>query len=269
MSFLEQLINTTPVYKYDSDSSQSYSVNSDDILKLKSHTADIVETILEVLHGDDPEVNKMRLIKTLHNAGLRDFYHISDQDLYNYISLNRYHIHQFLHRLHGKRCLSIIHEDLDKLSLIEQNPEHHAEGNAFVHTALVCYHVDMLSYKTPTDVYVERIIASLFHDIGKIYTHSVNETGIHHYGHEKVSTEIVSHFCSQLEIPSERIVFMVSNHMRVQNILKMKSNKVKELTDSPYWEDLRCLALADYYGAECKNSNRTDYIKALENDYGR
>jgi len=203
----------------------------------------------------------------LTQRGLKSFYVSSFPELTRYILSNRNHIYPFLQYMRQKKCLPLIHKDLELLTTIEQNPVYHAEGDAFEHTALVCYHMDKMSSEVSDDVYVERMIASLFHDIGKVYTHTVNKTGIHHYGHEAVSTDIAKKFCEQLAIPSKRILFMISNHMRIQQILVIKKSKVKTLKESVYYEDLKCLALSDYYGAQCEKSNRT-YVEALEKNYG-
>lgn len=77
--------------------------------------------------------------------------------------------------------------------------------------------LEVLSKTQP--VLLQRLMG-LFHDIGKTTTRSVTPTGVHFYGHEKSSSDIVDGVMRRLKYPIEMIDAVkkgVSNHMRLKH----------------------------------------------------
>jgi len=92
-------------------------------------------------------------------------------------------------------------------------------------------------------------LAILFHDVGKLETHSVGDDGMHRYlGHASKAEDLIKKIASRLKIDNktrDAMLFAAINHMKFHNILDMKPQKVLKLMDSPYWDVLVQTAKAD------------------------
>ena len=98
-----------------------------------------------------------------------------------------------------------------------QNEKWHPEGNTLKHIIIV---LKRAYHHYPNDP--NMIIASLFHDLGKMDTHNINpKTGKPTaYGHEKESVIYVEKFKDWIEsfegTDVEEIKYIVKNHMKVK-----------------------------------------------------
>jgi len=142
-----------------------------------------------------------------------------------------------------------IQEIIELLKEIEQNPEHHPEGCVYNHEKIVVNRA--IKYGD-----IDIIIAALFHDLGKAFTTKMSEKG--HwtsYGHEQKSSDIVQRYKKWIEEQGANydiVYFIVSNHMRIHFIDKMKPSKVKALKSHPYFPKLEIFSKMDEMIGEYK-----------------
>ena len=87
-----------------------------------------------------------------------------------------------------------IFPEINELTEIPQKPDHHPEGNVFIHTMLVI--------KYASEVYDDPLItfAGLMHDLGKYP--SYKEFGTAH-GHEEAGLQPINDFCEKYTVPNE------------------------------------------------------------------
>ena len=163
-----------------------------------------------------------------------------------------------------------------KLKTIEQSPEWHAEGNAWIHTKQVVEKaIEMAERNELISLSAEiLIISALFHDIGKINTTFTDKDGkIHSYGHEKESDKITRKLLWDENIAfREGICSCVRLHMECHNLKRMKQfNAFKKRID--YLKDnalefrlLSYLHYCDVYGSnyeynlKCKDLDNADML---------
>jgi putative nucleotidyltransferase with HDIG domain len=113
----------------------------------------------------------------------------------------------------------VIEEFNDAIGMTQN--EHHVE-DVFGHT------MSVLS-KTPPDLKT-RLIA-LFHDIGKTVTKSVTpEGGVHFYGHEDASADIVRKVMTRLKYPND-LIDAVANGVKYHMALKHGEDDTSNLSD--------------------------------------
>ena len=127
---------------------------------------------------------------------------------------------------HGLRFLRMsdwlgLYPELFNLQGVEQCPDHHPEGNAWVHTLCVVEAMHLLCEReriTDEDRVV-LMFAALLHDVGKVGTTEFNEGKGHitSYGHDQAGGPLAASFLGSIGAPKaiiERVVPLVMNHMR-------------------------------------------------------
>jgi poly(A) polymerase len=114
---------------------------------------------------------------------------------------------------------------IDMYSAIDQDSEHHPEGNLFNHV------IEMFknnNYTTKAFVW-----SILLHDIGKLETKSVDDKGIiHFYKHEVTGLTNAKDILKQFKfsnIETKTILNLIKNHMKFFNVFNMKTSKLKKL----------------------------------------
>ena len=158
---------------------------------------------------------------------------------------------------------------------VQQNPEHHPEGDVFEHTMLVvdCAAALRDQAKWP----LAFMIAALFHDLGKVVATEVQPDGrITSYGHEVKGLELCEKQMRRLTGQVKLIEYvrnMMWLHMR-PNILahaKSRKKKTRQLFDlSVCPEDLILLSRADASGKldmPYRDSNEAFLRERLEDYY--
>lgn len=155
---------------------------------------------------------------------------------------------------------------------VQQSPEWHAEGNAWIHTKQVTEKaLDFANNDRTCAIDAEIIILSaLFHDIGKSKATFVGEDGkIHSYGHEKFSDKITRKILWDEQIAiRESICNCVRLHMECHNLKKIKKfSAFKKKVGNIQKCSLKLNALAflhycDVYGS---NYDFTAKVKDIEN----
>ena len=106
----------------------------------------------------------------------------------------------------------------------DQRRDKHPEGNVLKHTIIVTRR----ALKTGD---VDLALAAIFHDIGKGSTAGVHPKKGHipHFGHEKVSAEMVKKHSKWIESVMggnpEDVLYIVTNHMRMKVLGDMRPAK--------------------------------------------
>lgn len=150
------------------------------------------------------------------------------------------------------------------LKEIEQSPEWHAEGNAWIHTKQVVNRaIELAREEKMLSLNAEILIMSaLFHDIGKANTTFTDKDGkIHSYGHEKLSDKIARKLLWNENVAiREEICNCVKLHMECHNLKKMKQfnafkKRVNYLKDNALkFELLSRLHYCDVYGSNYESN---------------
>lgn len=125
---------------------------------------------------------------------------------------------------------------------VEQPPEYHPEGDVFVHTLLALEHVDRVANPSPA-----LALGVLLHDVGKPPTQTF-EDRIRFNRHEKVGAEMARRICQRLRLPrrlTERVEWLVEQHMRVARIPEMRESKRIRFVREPGFPELLELARID------------------------
>lgn len=138
-----------------------------------------------------------------------------------------------------------------KLKECEQNPKWHSEGNAAIHTRMVCNEALKMAFSWETDWQKEVFLtAALFHDIGKGVTTNIGRDGQwHSYNHETEGEKITRWLLWDEETPKrEAVCSLVRWHMEPLNVLKCKDrleriNKLAHIV--PSWQLLANLKICD------------------------
>ena len=112
-------------------------------------------------------------------------------------------------------------KEFDALKHAEQSPRWHKEGNAFIHTQMVCNEAVKVAstIEDPKDRLVF-LASALFHDIGKGVTTKIGKDGNwHSYGHEFEGEKMTRLLLWREDIETrERICALVRDHMEIEFI---------------------------------------------------
>jgi len=132
------------------------------------------------------------------------------------------------------------------LENFDQRRDKHPEGNVLNHTIAVFNRL-----RKHNDIGL--LLAAVFHDIGKDSTASTHPTKGHitHYGHEKVSADLVIWYADLIEefgCSVDRVQTIKKNHMRIKCIDKMRPSKQSKMREMDYFNDLVLFNAADKGG---------------------
>lgn len=124
-------------------------------------------------------------------------------------------------------------EIVEKLKVTEQNPIYHSEGNAYVHTKNV--------FNQAKKYGKDFAIAAIFHDLGKIDTHTIDEFGkIHHYKHEEKSMDYLDKYLYLFPYENKDLIYeIVRQHMRIDKLPEMKLSKQKTFKENPFFKQIQ------------------------------
>lgn len=148
--------------------------------------------------------------------------------------------------LHETGLLAHVLPDVYALRGVEQSPEHHPEGDVFVHTSLLFEH---LGRPSPTLAF-----AALLHDVGKPSTFVRGPDRIRFPLHARVGAEMADKICRDLRFSNEareQIVALVANHMRFIDVRRMKPATLKRFLRMERFDEHLALHRAD-----CLSSHR-------------
>lgn len=109
--------------------------------------------------------------------------------------------------------------ELDSLQDIEQNPEYHPEGDAWIHTCLATQAAADIAARERLSCLETSylVMAALCHDLGKVSTTTLNKKGqISSPGHDKVGARLAEKFLAGIganPLFAETVSSLVSEHM--------------------------------------------------------
>lgn len=110
-----------------------------------------------------------------------------------------------------------------------QSPEHHPEGDVWVHTRLLLTHL-----KNPSPVLA---FSALLHDVGKPRTSRTEPSGrIRFFGHEGVGARMAEEILRRLRFSNEEVeavVACIANHMAFKDAPQMRISTLKRLLARP------------------------------------
>lgn len=143
--------------------------------------------------------------------------------------------------LDASGLLAQVLPEVAALKGVEQSPEHHPEGDVFVHTLLALEHVEP---RTPVACW-----AALLHDIGKPATAEVRPDGrIGFFGHEKLGAEMAEAICRRLRFSNDdtrRITEIVARHMRFINARQWRTATMRRFLSADTIEEDLAVHRAD------------------------
>lgn len=126
---------------------------------------------------------------------------------------------------------------------VDQRPDYHPEITVYNHIKKVTER----ALRHGNDIL---IVSAIFHDLGKMYTTKMSDKG--HWtspGHEAVSVRILDNSKKWVDdnYPGifDIVRFIVGNHMRIQQMDKMRKQKQDELKNSPYFDLLKTFSMMD------------------------
>lgn len=171
---------------------------------------------------------------------------------------------------HGRRAFELLEETgllgsvLPEVSLmkgVEQPPEFHPEGDVFNHTLLCLEYLPEAASSTLA-------MAVLLHDAGKPGTQTF-EDRIRFNWHEKAGARIAEQICRRLRMSTrdtERVVWLVENHMRLKDFSRMREHRRRRFVREPGFGELLALcridALASHKDTALVNEAET-YVHTL------
>jgi len=130
--------------------------------------------------------------------------------------------------------------ELTELKYVNQDKDHHPEGNAFWHT-LNC----LKCIKKPDK---NLMMATLLHDTGKAKTQTIKRNHKafpdHSIASKLITKDVLKRFYFRKEDIDE-VLFLVENHMMLCSYKKLPENILKRLFSSPYFQNLLELYRAD------------------------
>lgn len=134
--------------------------------------------------------------------------------------------------LHESGLLKEILPEIEQMIGVGQSPEHHPEGDVFVHTMLL-----LEKLRQPSK---ELALGALFHDVGKPGTYGVKEDGkITFYEHEHLGARMTEDILKRLRFSNQEIDIVVScvqNHMKFGHVQQMRSGKLKQFMSRDHFD---------------------------------
>lgn len=187
-----------------------------------------------------------------------------------------------------KTLLGLLLRDMSK---IQQNPEHHAEGDVYCHTKCVCEELIKLpDYRESSEEdKVVLFLSALLHDIGKIKCTKIEDGKIVAPGHASKSALMAREIlwrdfglCGSEEKQQlrESICFLIKYHSFSPHIIKEKNPEYKifrvasagRLAKGFNLKKLCILSDADVLGRECYDKEdyleRNEYCKMIAEELG-
>ncbi len=160
--------------------------------------------------------------------------------------------------------LRIVLPEVAALEGVEQQPEHHPEGDVFIHTMRM---LERMCHPTK-----ELAWSVLLHDVGKKATFAVGRDGkIHFYGHEKTGAEMSVAILKRLKCPAALISAVercVAGHMRFAFVDRMKRSTWLKMIAAPTFPtemELNRIDCASCHGKMDGYLQMLDRWTALEN----
>lgn len=139
---------------------------------------------------------------------------------------------------------------LSDLVKVEQSPQHHPEGNVWVHTMMVLDIAAGLKEKSRNP----RVFmwSALLHDLGKVPATKVRKGKITAYDHDKMGVELTVNFLNEFDEDSEfvsKVAAMVRWHMQILFVVKdMPFARPEEMLKQVPADEIALLGYCDRMG---------------------
>jgi poly(A) polymerase len=148
--------------------------------------------------------------------------------------------------LNEARLLEEVLPEVAALDGVEQSPDYHPEGDAFVHTCLV---LDRLEPRSAVTAW-----AALLHDIGKARTARRDPaTGrITFYGHDRIGAEMGRALMRRLRFSEHHVEVIgqiIARHMQYINVPRMRVSTLRRFLAVPYIQEELAVHRADCLGS--------------------
>jgi len=131
--------------------------------------------------------------------------------------------------LHQSGLLAVWIPELLEMRGCAQSPEHHPEGDVWVHTRLLLTHM-----RNPSPVLA---LSALLHDIGKPRTSKTDPDGrIRFFGHEGVGARMAEEILRRLRFSNDEVAAItacIANHMAFKDAPNMRVSTLKRLLARP------------------------------------
>ena len=115
---------------------------------------------------------------------------------------------------------------------VEQSPDHHPEGDVFVHTLLCIDKLDPAQHDSAL------ALAVLLHDVAKPHTFEKGDDGrIRFFGHCEQGAELSRVICRRLRQSgetSDRVAWLIANHLRHMQAPDMRVATLKRFLGEPW-----------------------------------
>ena len=146
--------------------------------------------------------------------------------------------------------------EVEDLKGVQQPPRYHPEGDVWEHTMIM---LEVLAAETAPRTNATLAWAALLHDTGKTATRTVDEKGVHFYGHTGESERIAAAIAGRLKfsrVRREGVIALIHHHMAFMNVQKMRPSRLKRFLRMPDFDlhlqlhRLDCLAshgMLDHY----------------------
>ena len=135
--------------------------------------------------------------------------------------------------LHDSGLIAVWLPELLEMRGCAQSPEHHPEGDVWVHTRLLLTHL-----KSPSPVLA---FSALLHDVGKPRTSRTEPSGrIRFFGHEGVGARMAEEILRRLRFSNDdvgAIVACIANHMAFKDAPQMRVSTLKRLLARPTFSE--------------------------------
>jgi len=158
--------------------------------------------------------------------------------------------------LSASGLLKYILPEVERMHGVSQPPRFHPEGDVWKHTMIM---LDTLSGETSPDTNPVLAWSALLHDVGKPFSRTEDENGVHFYGHVQQGEAIADGVLQRLKFSNaqrETVVSLIHHHMDFMNVQKMRPARLKRFLRMPDFRlhldlhRLDCLAshgMLDYY----------------------
>ncbi len=133
----------------------------------------------------------------------------------------------FFKALRQMNRLSVWFPELEQTIGIKQNPKHHAEGDVWTHTMMVCDAA--VRYRDRVKNPLGFMLSTITHDFGKALCTEVINGELHAYNHETIGLPLVKSFMTRLTTEKALIEYVMnlSEHHMKPNILAADNSSIK------------------------------------------
>lgn len=139
---------------------------------------------------------------------------------------------------------------LGELNKIEQNPQHHPEGNVWKHIMLVIDNAAKVKHKSMDEK--SFMWAALLHDIGKSVTTKIRNGRITAYDHDKLGKNMTIDFLKELTADTDFIdktSILVRWHMQILYVVKQMSiAEIEKMISEVSIKEIALLSSCDRLG---------------------